>query len=84
MMTSLFVPQQDQSPRFAERAGERARFESFKTRWVQRFGAAAEKELSMDAVRSPPGPTWTSANPMPFRVLHMRSPPPLSPARSDR
>eukprot|EP00753_Platysulcus_tardus_P021208 PLAT8669.1.p1 GENE.PLAT8669.1~~PLAT8669.1.p1 ORF type:complete len:396 (-),score=194.62 PLAT8669.1:28-1215(-) len=72
------------SGRFAEeQAAASRRWEQFKVEWTERYGKAAEKELRMDASRKPPGPTWTSAQPRPFRVVRLRAAPP-SPRRGRR
>jgi hypothetical protein len=55
-----------------------ATFDSFRRNWENKFGAAACKELATDHARVPEGPTWTSAQPSPFKVLHLASPPPAS------
>ena len=50
---------------------------SFRAAWEDRHGAPAAKELAADAARVPPGPTWSSANPRPFRVVRLAQGPPL-------
>lgn len=57
------------------------RFEAFQADWVAKHGAAAAKELALDAeTRQPASASWTSANPKPFQVVHPRegAPPPPS------
>jgi hypothetical protein len=55
-----------------------ARFASFRSHWEGRHGAAAKKELAMDREVAPMGPTWASAAPREFRVVHLAAPPPLA------
>lgn len=52
-------------------------FASFRARWETRHGAPGRKELALDAARVPEGPTWTSADPVPFKVLHLSGGPPV-------
>jgi hypothetical protein len=62
-------------------ATHNANFESFRTAWANRFGAAAHKEFAMDAAIGCDGPTWTAASPRPFKALRMAAgPPPPAPA----
>jgi hypothetical protein len=55
----------------------------FRAGWEQRHGAAARKEAALDEAIGSEGPTWASASPRPFRVLHVGAgappPPPLPP-----
>lgn len=54
-------------------------FPAFRARWEERHGAAGRKEMALDAQRLPEGPTWTSAQPVPFRVLRLAEGPPPPP-----
>ena len=57
---------------------EKARFAVFRAGWEARHGAAAAKELRLDAARQgeSPGPTWTAHSPKPFKVVHLKDEPP--------
>jgi hypothetical protein len=72
--------------RFASVFGEKARFEMFRARWVGEHGTAARKETGFDAERTllTPGPTWSSAEPVPWKVVRpvQAPPPPASPVKS--
>lgn len=65
-------------PPQAATSAERVRFEHFRIAWVNKHGAGAAKEAKLDRARKPPGATWSSAAPSPFKVLHLASPPPLA------
>jgi hypothetical protein len=54
-----------------DRTESHTRFERFKADWEGRHGAAAKKELRMDREEPAEGPTWTRAEPQPFKVLHL-------------
>jgi hypothetical protein len=49
---------------------------SFRAGWEAKHGAAARKEAALDAAVPPTGPTWTSAAPREWRVLHLAQPAP--------
>ena len=53
----------------------------FERDWVERHGSEGQIDLDRDAVRKPPGKTWSNApvNKHPFRVLHYATPPPRPP-----
>ena len=57
-------------------AREKASFETFRVVWESRHGTAGARELRQDLTRKPPGPTWSSAHPRPFRVVKPSVPPP--------
>lgn len=61
-----------------EWAEKNARFEKFRADWEGKHGAAARKEMKADLAEPVEGPTWTRAEPVPFKVLHLKlaSPPP--------
>ena len=54
------------------------KFLAFRAGWEASHGAAARKELANDAKEGAEGPTWTRAEPQPFRVVHLAAaaPPP--------
>ena len=56
------------------------KFAAFRSAWEDKHGAAAKKEFALDAAVPAAGPTWTRAHPSGFRVLHLSSAPPPSPA----
>jgi hypothetical protein len=62
-----------------EWAEKNAKFEKFRADWEVRHGEGARKEMKMDAALGSEGPTWTRAEPAPFKVLHLASAPPASP-----
>jgi len=62
-----------------DRLGSRAqKFNQFRAGWEDKYGAPARKEMEYDAAEKPEGPTWTKAEPVPFRVVHLASAPPPS------
>ncbi len=65
------------TPRTQDRLGSSAqRFAVFRAGWEEKHGAPARKECAMDAGEKPEGPTWTRAEPTPFKVLRMAAGPP--------
>lgn len=48
------------------------RWQNFQNKWVEKHGAAAAREMRMDADIAPSGDTWSSApeNKQPFRIFH--------------
>lgn len=48
----------------------------FRAEWEAKHGAAARKEAALDEAQPAEGPTWTRAQPEPFRCLHLASAPP--------
>jgi hypothetical protein len=52
------------------------KFVAFRAAWEERHGAPAAKELAADAAAGAEGPTWTRADPQPFKVLHFAGGPP--------
>jgi hypothetical protein len=48
------------------------RWQNFQSKWVERHGAPAAREMRMDAQIAPSGDTWSSApeNRQPFRIFH--------------
>ena len=64
-----------------DRLGRAAqRFAQFRAGWEEKHGAAARKEMAMDAAVKPEGPTWTRAQPTPFRVLRLVAGAPATPS----
>lgn len=60
-------------------ASKQMAYTAFRAAWESKHGAAAKKEAELDAVLCPPdGPTWTRAEPQPFKVLHMAEGPPAA------
>jgi hypothetical protein len=58
------------------------KFVAFRAHWEERHGTAAQKEIASDIAAGSEGPTWTRADPQPFKVLHVAGgPPPASAAR---
>lgn len=55
------------------------KFTLFRAGWEERHGAAAQRELASDLAAGSVGPTWTRAEPQPFKVLHLASGPPARP-----
>lgn len=55
----------------ADGAHSNPRFAEFRVRWEAKHGAAAAKEMKLDAAAPPEGASWTSAQPAPFKVLHL-------------
>jgi hypothetical protein len=51
----------------------------FRASWETKHGAAAKKEAALDAAVPAPGPTWASAAPREWRVLHLAQPAPPPP-----
>jgi hypothetical protein len=53
---------------------------SFRAGWEQRHGQAAMKEIASDLAQGAEGPTWTRADPQPFKVVHLAAaaPSPIS------
>jgi hypothetical protein len=49
---------------------------AFRAHWEERHGAPAQKEMAADAAAGSEGPTWTRADPQPFKVLHVAGGPP--------
>ncbi len=52
----------------------------FRADWEARHGAAAAKEMFLDSAVPAEGPTWTRAEPVPFKVLRVAAGAPISPA----
>lgn len=55
------------------------KFTEFRNQWEGKHGSAASKELTHDQSLPVDGPTWTRADPQPFRVLHLAVGAPPSP-----
>lgn len=51
-------------------------YTTFRVAWEKKHGAPARKEINNDLMEGTEGPTWTKANPTPFKVLHLMSSPP--------
>jgi hypothetical protein len=73
--------EEEETPRYLEdRLGSSAQhFARFRASWEEKHGAAGRKEMAMDAAEKPEGPTWTRAEPTPFKVLRMVAGPPATP-----
>ena len=52
------------------------KFVAFRAHWEERHGIAAQKEIASDLAQGSEGPTWTRADPQPFKVLHLAGGPP--------
>lgn len=52
------------------------KFVAFRAHWEERHGLAAQKEIANDIAQGSEGPTWTRADPQPFKVLHLAGGPP--------
>jgi hypothetical protein len=48
-----------------------ARLLAFRASWEDKHGRSAVKERELDAAEPAAGPTWTRAEPMPFKCLHL-------------
>ena len=57
------------------------KFVAFRSAWESKHGAAAQKEVAADLAQGSVGPTWTRADPLPFKVLHVASGAPLAGGR---
>lgn len=57
------------------------KFVQFRSAWEERHGAPAMKEMAMDLQEPVTGPTWTKADPQPFKVLKLASSAPLPKAQ---
>lgn len=55
------------------------KFTVFRNSWEERHGGAAMKEIAHDLAQPVEGPTWTRADPQPFKVLHLSAGAPPSP-----
>lgn len=56
------------------------KFTVFRARWEERHGAAGIKEMAHDLSEPVEGPSWTRAEPQPFKVLHLAGGAPASSA----